>query len=82
MRAEAVVFQSAAPVAVADCRPVFLWTYAVHPVIVIRETASRPAQYRDLESLQRLKYIAAVAVLIGNGRVLSDPDPSVNANCP
>ena len=70
---EGVVLDGATPVVVAQRRTLAARTDAVHPVIVVGETAARPAQNRHFEGLQRLEHILAVAIDVGYGGILAHP---------
>ena len=79
MRAEAVILESAAPVVVGDVGSLLLRAYSIHPVVVVGEASSGPAQHWNLESLQGVEDILAVAVDIGHVGILAHPQPAVDA---
>ena len=64
MSAEAVVLQHAAPVRIDHLLALFLRPNAVHPVILIGKTASRPTQERNLHLPQCVHHIRAHAVYV------------------
>ena len=65
--AEMVVFGDAAPVGIDHGRAAHAWPDAVLPVVLIRETTSRPAQHRHLDVAQRRDHIPANAADIRDG---------------
>ena len=66
MRAEAVVFNHTTPVGVDHFRPVLAGTNTVHPVVLIGEASSRPAQVRDAYILKCIDHVVADAAGVGN----------------
>ena len=79
VRTEAVVLEGAAPVVVADFGALGDGTDAVHPVIVVGEAAAGPAHDGNLKLLEGVQDVEAVAVLIGDGGVLSYPQAAIDA---
>ena len=74
VRAEAVRLGHAAPVRVErDGSPIHR-TDALAPVVLVGETAARPADVRHLQRLQRGDDVVADAARVGDRRVGADPD--------
>ncbi len=78
VRAEAVGLLDPAPVRVHADGPAVLGPYAVAPVVGVGKAAAGPADHRDLDRLQRLDDVLAIAMDIGNGRTLAHPDPVID----
>ncbi len=76
--AETVVFNSATPVVVDHAGALLAGANAVGPMILIGKAASGPAQYRHLELAQSLKHVVAVAFGVWYGRILANPQASVD----
>ncbi len=79
VRAERVRLFDAAPVRVHAHRSLVARTDAFAPVVFIGKAASRPADHRHLQALQRSNHIVAVAVGVRDLRVFADPDAAVDA---
>jgi len=67
--AEAVIIQHSAPDRVEMSPP--LLANAVFPVVPISETAAWPAQVRNLNRLERLKYRLVKPIDVGNRRIFT-----------
>ena len=79
VRAEVVVLDHAAPMRVDHLRTLFARPDAVLPVILVGETATRPAEHRDLQLAQGRDHVVANAPRVGNRRILAHPDATVDA---
>ena len=78
MRAEAVILD-ASPDSIESPGPFTRRAYAVHPVIIIGEASSRPAQHRGPEFFERLQCRQAQAFSIGDFRIPAHPEAIVDA---
>ena len=79
VRAEAVVLVDAAPVGVDLGRARLGRADPVAPMIFVRETPAGPAHHRHVDRLQRVQHVPPVAAVIGDARILADPDPAIDA---
>ena len=79
VRAEAVVFDGAAPVVVHHLRAVLFRADAVHPVVFVGKAAARPAEDGDFQLLQGIEHVGAITVGIGNVGAFAYPEPAVDA---
>ncbi len=79
VRAEAVVLGVMSPVDVHAPRPLCRRTDAVAPVIIVGETASRPAQHGHAELLQIIHRRLAVAIDVRDRRILPHPNAAIGA---
>ena len=79
MCAEGIVFDRASPVVVDQTRTILLWTNAVHPVIFVGETSSRPAHHGHFECFQCLEHVLAITLHIGDVRIGAYPDAAIDA---
>ena len=77
MGAEGVVLNVVPPGDIDRLGPPGHGTDAVAPVVIVGETAARPAQYGH-QPLQVLHRLPAIAVDIGNRRVLAHPQTAVD----
>ena len=78
MGAEAVVLDIVPPGDIDRLGPAGHRTDAVPPVVVVGEAAARPAQYGH-QPFQVFDGLPAIAVDIGDRRVLADPETAVDA---
>ena len=78
MCAEGVVLDGASPVVVLHLGALLLRTDSVHPVILVGEAATWPAENRNLKSLQGIKHILAITVDIRYLRVLAYPQSTID----
>jgi len=79
MRAKRIVLGVVAPVDVDGLGALVVGTDAVAPVVVVGETAAGPAEDGDADLFQPFDGLAAVAVDIGDGRLLADPQAAIGA---
>ncbi len=81
MRAEAVIVFHLQPTRHAEPdRPTFSWANAIPPMIMVGVAATRPAQERHRQRLQRLEHIATKAILMGDFALArTDPQALVTA---
>ena len=80
MGTEAVIFYDAAPVGIDHFFAVFFRTDSVLPVILVRKTASRPAEHRDADLFQRFHDVTAHPVDIGNLGILAHENAFIDAS--
>ena len=78
MCSKAVVLHNTTPVCVDHLLSAFLWTDSVLPVILIRKTSARPAQYRNLQLLKSLHNIHAHSVHIRDVRMFPNIDSLID----
>src|SRR5437867_1861737 len=78
MRAEAPVFNVAAPMDIHALGPLLNRTDAVTPMIIVGITASRPSQNGYAEFPEVIHCLLAIAVDVGNWRFLADPQTTVD----
>src|SRR5208337_2450241 len=78
MRAKASVLDIAAPMNVDALGTLGGGADAISAVIVVGETAAGPAQDRNAKDLKILDCLFAVAVDVGNARVLADPQSAIH----
>ena len=79
VRAELVVLHHAAPGRVDSLWTLIARADAVLPMILIRETAARPADDGNFNFFQRGDDVIANPARVRNGTVLANPDAIVNA---
>ena len=79
MRPEAVVFRYSSPIRIHHLGTIGARTDAVPPMVLVGETAARPAHVRDVKFAQRRHDIVADAAGVRNRRVLAHPDAAVDA---
>src|SRR5947199_10063490 len=78
MRAEAAIFNVAAPMDIHAFGPLVDWTDAVKPMVIVGITASGPPQNGHAEFPEVIHSLLAIAIDIGNRRFLADPQTAVN----
>src|SRR5437899_2568006 len=78
MRAEAPVFNVAAPMDIHALGPLRNRTDAVTPMIIVGITASRPSQNGYAEFPEVIHCLLAIAVDVGNWRFLADPQTAID----
>ena len=76
---ERVVLDRSAPVVVLHLRALAARSYAVHPVIFVGKAAAGPAQDGHAELLERVEYVGAVTVDVGDVGVGTYPQTTVDA---
>ena len=80
VRTETVVLHHTAPVGVDHLLARLLRTDAVLPVVLVRKTAARPAQHRDLHFLQRAHHILTHPVHVRNIGIFAHIQPFVDTS--
>ena len=80
MRAEGIVFHSAAPVVVHHHGPFLPGADSVHPVVFVGEAAAGPAEHGYLELSEGLQDVCAVSVNIWDIALRTHPDALVDAS--
>ena len=80
MSAEGIVFQGASPVVVNYLSASLKRADALHPVILVCEAASGPAEHGDAEGFEGLQDIGPIAGDIGDIGVRTYPDAFVDAS--
>ena len=79
MRAKVVVFGNPSPVYVYHAGPVLLGANAIHPVVLIGKTPTGSAQVWNVQISECADNIAANAACVGNFRIFTDVNATVNA---
>ena len=79
MGAEAVVVGDAAPMDIDARGAPGARADAVAPVVEIGETAARPAHHGNMDRLQRLHHVLAIAMDVGDRALFAHPDAAVNS---
>src|SRR5947199_8581662 len=78
MRAEAAIFNVAAPMDIHAFGPLVDWTDAVKPMVIVGITASGPPQNGHAEFPEVIHCLLAIAIDIGNRGFLADPQTAIN----
>jgi len=78
MCTKGIILDGASPVVVLHLRTLRARADAVAPMILVGKASAWPAQYGDLQVLERLQHVVAVAIGIGDVRLWADPKSAVD----
>ena len=78
VRTEGVVLDGAAPVVVLHFGTLRIRADSIAPVVFVGEASAWPAQHGNLQVLQRFQYVVAIALRVGDWRILAYPQTSIN----
>lgn len=78
MCSETIIFHCTSPIVIDHSGAVLFRTDTIHPMIFIGKTSARPTKHRHFQVFQCLKHIITIALGIGNFRILTYPQASID----
>ena len=80
MCSETIIFYCTSPVIIDHPGTILFRADTIHPMIFIGKTPPRPTKHRHFQVLQSLKHIITIALGIGNFRIFTYPQTSIDTS--